>query len=250
MDRLFSLAGKTAIITGGGAGIGAMIARGFAERGGDVIIVGRNEARLRATAGELSELGACEAFVADIAKADCRIRLAEYVAARGKGLDILVNNAGLMGTASIDELTEKEWDRQHGVNLKGVFFLVQALLPSLRSSAPASIINIGSVAGIVTRPRELYPYISSKAGLHHLTRGLARRLGPEGIRVNAIAPGLFPSDMLTVRSGPVYDAALAAVPMGRIGQPDDIVGLATFLASDAGAFVSGTIIPLDGGMIA
>jgi len=247
-DPLFALEGKTAVVTGGGAGLGAMIAEGLCQRGVKVIIAGRKAGALAETAGRLAILGECHAVTADVATAEGRAVIAGVVDRMGGALDILVNNAGAMRVDPIESLSEQDWDTQVDVNMKAVFFMVQALLEPLRKSGSASIINIGSIAGLRTRPREVHPYAAAKAGVHQLTRTLARRLGSDGIRVNAIAPGVFPTDMLIVQSGPVYEAAVAAIPVGRIGEAEDIVGMTVFLAARASRYVNGTVIPLDGGM--
>jgi NAD(P)-dependent dehydrogenase (short-subunit alcohol dehydrogenase family) len=225
---VFSVAGKRVLVTGGSSGIGAMIARGFAAAGADVVAVSRTEG-----------------LVGDVAtEAGCRA-VAEAVEGP---LDVLVNNAGTTSMAALEDFGDAEWDGVLAVNLKAAAHLTRFLLPKLRAAdAPARVINIGSLAG--ERPGNLdnYAYTSSKAGLHHLTRHLARRLAPD-VTVNAIAPGPFESRMMRPVLAEHGTALARAIPMGRIGSPDDIAGAALYLASPAAAWVTGTILTLDGGL--
>jgi len=251
VNDLFSIAGKTAVVTGGTQGIGRMIARGYVEAGAKVYISSRKADVCDEVAAELSKLGECEAIPADLSsEAECR-RLAEAVAARESGLDILVNNAGALWNAPLDQVDEAAWERILALNVKGVFHLTKFLLPLLEQAgsaeAPARVINVGSIDGFKVPVFETYPYSASKAAVHMLTRHLARQLAP-AVTVNAIAPGTFPSRMMD----PVLDAFgeqfAAASPLGRIGRSDDMVGAAIYLASRAGAYLTGAVIPVDGGV--
>lgn len=251
MKDLFSLAGKTALVTGGTSGIGLMIARGLAEYGARTCIVARNAAACAEKAAELSQYGECIGIPGDLSTvAGIEAVVAAFKDKMGV-LDILVNNAGTMYDAPIDEFTEDGWDQVMNLNLKSVFFMTQKCLPLLRKGAtpdwPSAVINIGSVGALRVGPKENYSYQAAKAGLHHLTTSLAKRLGPEHIHVNAIAPGFFLSNMTQIPEE-AMNTVLAAVPMRRVGVPGDMAGSAVFLASKAGSFVNGAILPVEGGM--
>jgi NAD(P)-dependent dehydrogenase (short-subunit alcohol dehydrogenase family) len=244
---LFALDGKRALVTGGSRGIGLEIARGFVAAGVEVTIASRKADAVAAAAEELG----CRGVPADLSSADgCRALAAEI----DGPLEILVNNAGATWGAPIDEFPESGWDKVLDTNTKGVFLLTQALLPNLRQAArpddPARIVNIGSVDGIRTPAMESYSYAASKAAVHMLTRILAKRLAAEHITVNAIAPGPFRSKMMAfLLDDPAGSSAVAAeVPLGRIGAPEDLVGTTTFLVSRAGAYLTGVVLPLDGGI--
>jgi NAD(P)-dependent dehydrogenase (short-subunit alcohol dehydrogenase family) len=259
MTDLFSVAGKTALVTGGSRGIGLMIARGLVDAGARVYISSRKAAVGEEVAAELSKTGFCVSIPADLGVPEEAERLAAEVQAREPSLDILVNNAGAVWAAPLGEFPVKGWDKVLDVNLRGVFLLTQALVPALVAAGkpgdPARVINIGSVDGIrapgsMPGDEETYSYVASKAAVHHLTAVLAKRLGPRGVTVNAIAPGPFDTKMLAYTLAAHRDAIVAASPLGRIGEPDDIVGTVIFLSSRAGAYVNGIVIPLDGGMVA
>ncbi|GAA2730259.1 SDR family oxidoreductase [Actinocorallia aurantiaca] len=249
--NLFRLDGKTALVTGGTRGIGLMIARGLLEAGAaKVIISSRKADAVDQAVAELSKTGGGEVVgvPADLStEAECR-RLAETV---DGPLHILVNNAGATWGAPLEEFPSSAWDKVLDLNLKSPFYLTQALLPRLKEAAtpddPARIINIGSVDGIMT-PGQRYSYTSSKAAIHQLTRVLAKELGPEAITVNAIAPGPFESKMMAATLDAFGDAVAQAVPLKRIGRPDDMAGTAVFLSSRAGSYVNGAVIPVDGGL--
>ena len=248
---LFDIAGKKAVVTGGGSGIGTMIARGFVEAGVDVIIASRKEASLREVTEELSRLGSCSYLVADLSiEEGCRA-LGEAVAERWDSLDILVNNAGANWGAPLAEQDHASWARVLNVNVEGVFHTTKFLLPLLQAAgsaeAPARVINIGSVDGIQVPGFETYAYSSSKAAVHQLTRHLAKHLAP-AITVNAIAPGPFQSRMMKATLEAAGDQMAKMMPLQRIGRPDDMAGPAIFLSSPAASFMTGTIIPVDGGI--
>jgi NAD(P)-dependent dehydrogenase (short-subunit alcohol dehydrogenase family) len=249
---LFSLAGKTALVTGGSRGIGAMIARGLLDAGASIVISSRKAAELTACRDVLAQFGDVLAIPADVSSVDGARALAAQVAAHFPSLHILVNNAGATWGQPIDEFTEAGWDRTVDTNLKAMFFLTQALLPNLRAAGtaddPARVLNVGSIDGLHVNPLETYPYSASKAGVHHMTRALARRLGPDHITVNAIAPGPFQSKMMASTLEAFGDSIARSAPLGRIGRPDDMAGVAVYLASRAGAFVTGAVIPVDGGI--
>ncbi len=250
-SELFDIAGKRAVVTGGGSGIGTMIARGFVEAGVSVIIASRKEASLKEVTDELSQLGECSYVVADLSTEEGCRSLGEAVAARWDSLDILVNNAGATWGAPLAEHDTKSWARVLDVNVEGVFHTTKFLLPLLQAAGtveePARVINIGSVDGIQVPALETYSYSSSKAAVHQLTRHLAKHLAPE-ITVNAIAPGPFQSRMMRATLEAAGDHMARMMPLKRIGRPEDVAGLAIFLSSMAGSFLTGTVIPLDGGV--
>lgn len=250
-SELFDIAGKRAVVTGGASGIGTMIARGFVEAGVSVIIASRKEASLKEVTDELSQLGDCSYVVADLSTEDGCRSLGEAVAARWDSLDILVNNAGATWGAPLAEQDSKSWARVLDVNVEGVFHTTKFLLPLLEAAGtaeePARVINIGSVDGIQVPALETYSYSSSKAAVHQLTRHLAKHLAPE-ITVNAIAPGPFQSRMMKATLEAAGDHMAKMMPLKRIGRPEDMAGVSIFLCSKAGSFLTGTIIPVDGGI--
>ncbi len=251
MSDLFSVSGKVALVTGGSRGIGLMIASGFVDAGAKVYISSRKADVCDAVAAELSERGACMSIPADLStEAEC-LRLASVIAEREERLDILVNNAGATWGAPLDTFDDAAWDRVLAINVKGVFHLTKFLLPQLRAAGsaeePSRVINIGSIDGIHVPIMETYSYSASKAAVHQLTRHLAKRLAPD-ITVNAIAPGPFESKMMAATLEAFGDQIAASSPLKRIGRPDDMAGAAIFLSSRAGAYLTGAIIPVDGGM--
>ncbi len=251
---LFDVSGKNALVTGGGRGIGLMIARGLIQAGVRVVIASRKAEDLQAAAAELRTFGDCEAIPADLSTPEGAGALAEAVRARFDALHILVNNSGATWGAPLEEFPASGWDRVINTNLEGMFHVTVGLLPALRAAAsaddPARVINIGSIDGIRVPQVENYSYSASKAAVHMLTRHLARRLASEQITVNAIAPGPFESKMMAfMLDTPEKRAEVARiVPLGRIGRPDDAAGLTLFLASRAGSYLTGAVIPLDGGI--
>ncbi|WP_331446828.1 SDR family oxidoreductase [Streptomyces xanthochromogenes] len=249
--ELFNLRGKRALVTGGTRGIGMMIARGLLQAGARVVISSRKADACAEARRLLSEFGDVRAIPADLSRHDeCR-RLADLVKADSERLDILVNNAGAMWREPLETFPDEAWDAVIDLNLKSPFWLVQALLPALRKTGtaddPARIINIGSIAAIHVAQAPNYSYASSKAALHQLTRVLARELGPQHVTVNAVAPGVFPSQMMASTLDAIGDTIAAATPLRRLGRDDDMAGIAVFLASQAGAYLTGTVIPVDGG---
>ena len=254
MSELFDVSGKAALVTGGSRGIGEMIARGLVQAGARVIIASRKTAELEATAEQLRVHGECNAIASDLSSPEGAAELAASVQERFPTLHILVNNAGATWGAPLDEFPASGWDRVLHTNVEGVFHLTIALLPALRSAAtaddPARVINIGSIDGLRAPVMENYSYSASKAAVHMLTRHLAKRLAAEHITVNAIAPGPFQSKMTAFMLDQPESRSQVEqlVPLGRIGRPDDVVGLTLMLASRAGSYLTGTIIPLDGGI--
>ena len=252
MKDLFSIAGKTALVTGGSRGIGLMIARGFVEAGAKVYISSRKADACERAAAELSEHGPCIAIPADLSTEAGARGLAEAVSARESTLHVLVNNAGANWGAPLAEYPDAAWDKVLALNVKAIFHLTRALLPLLtngvRPGDPARVINIGSIDGLRVPFLETYAYSTSKAAVHHLTRVLAQQLAPRRITVNAVAPGPFESKMMAETLARFGDAIVAACPLGRIGEPEDMAGVAIYLASRAGAYLTGVVIPVDGGI--
>jgi len=263
VQNLFSIEGKIALVTGGSRGIGEMIAAGFLASGAKVYISSRKADACEATAKRLVEAhgGECIPLPADVSELSAIEALAAALAQRESRLDILVNNAGATWGAPLDDFPEAGWDKVMDTNVKGVFFLTQKLLPLLRKSAthadPARVINTGSVDGIKTPIFENFSYGPSKAAVHHLTRVMAAHLVKENILVNAIAPGPFPTWMLSAGvgfggrvDGQDWDAVGRGNPRGRVGTLEDIAGVAIFLASRASAYTVGETITCDGGAVA
>lgn len=252
--ELFGIDGKVALVTGGSRGIGLMIARGFVEAGAKVYVSSRKADACEAAAAELSKTGECIALPADLSSEVGCNTLAAQIAEREGALHILVNNAGATWGAPIADYPDAAWDKVMATNVKAPFFLTRALLPQLRKAAsaddPARVIMIGSIDGIRISEFEHYAYPASKAAIHMLARDLAHKLVGEQITVNAIAPGLFPSKMTNFlfASEHADDVIAKTVPMGRAGRPDDMAGIAIFLASRAGSYLTGAVIPVDGGV--
>jgi NAD(P)-dependent dehydrogenase (short-subunit alcohol dehydrogenase family) len=250
-SELFDIAGKQAVVTGGGSGIGTMIASGLVDAGVKVIIASRKEDSLKEVSEELSARGECTYVVADLSTEDGCRALGDAVAERWDSLDILVNNAGANWGAPLAEQDSKSWHRVLDVNVEGVFHTTKFLLPLLKAAGtteePARVINIGSVDGIQVPGFETYAYSASKAAVHQLTRHLAKHLAPT-ITVNAIAPGPFQSRMMRATLEAAGEGMTKMMPLRRIGRPEDMAGPAIFLSSKAGAFLTGAVIPVDGGI--
>ena len=254
MSDLFSIQGKTAMVTGGSRGIGYMIASEFLKAGaGRVYICARRAEACDAAAAELGKLGSCVSVPCDVGTADGVEALAGAVEAREERLDILVNNAGVAWGAPVNSHPIEQVDRVLRVNVRAVFHCTQRLLPLLRAAAseedPARVINIGSVDGMTIPFWPNYGYSASKAAVHMLTRHLGHALVRDHITVNAIAPGLFPSRMTRwVFDSPEADATVEVIPMRRAGTAEDVGGTAIYLASRAGAYLTGVVIPVAGGV--
>ncbi len=250
MNDLFSLQGRTALITGGSRGIGRMIAAGFLAQGARVYISARKASACDAAAAELAQAGHCVSLPGDVSTTEGAQALAQAYAKHESRLDILVNNAGAAWGEAFDEFPEKGWDKVLDLNLKAPFFLTQILAPLLREAAktqPAKVINIASIDGVSVNPQETYSYAASKAGLIHLTRRMALRLIKDNIVVTAIAPGAFASDMNRDARDHADDIS-KRIPAGRIGRDEDMAGAAIYLASRAGDYVVGTTLVVDGGV--
>jgi NAD(P)-dependent dehydrogenase (short-subunit alcohol dehydrogenase family) len=247
INDLFSVRGKVALVTGGSSGIGRMIAEGLCRNGAKVYVASRKLDACQAVAAELSQLGECIPLAVDLADQTSLQALAAEIAAREPKLHILVNNAGAGWAQRLDDYPEAGWDKVMALNVKAPFFLTKALLPQLRAAAeaadPARVVNIGSISGIQGPRTNNYAYGTSKAAVHHLTRNLAHTLAHEHITVNAIAPGPFPSRMM----GAQLDAMVEHVPLARGGSPEDAAGTTIFLCSRAGAYITGVVLPVDGG---
>tara|TARA_B110000208_G_C11747038_1_gene422096 strand:- start:691 stop:1506 length:816 start_codon:yes stop_codon:yes gene_type:complete len=257
---LFSVTGKTVWVTGGSRGIGRMIAEGFVANGANVIITARDSDRCAAASDEMNAMegapGTCSSLPGDLSSVDSCRALAAALAKHGNGrLDVLVNNSGTSWGEDFDAASEKGWDKVFDLNVKGMFFLTQACAPLLSASgtaaSPARVINIGSVAGVTHQPWPTHAYDLSKAAVHHLTSKLGFELAPRHITVNAIAPGLVPSSMSEQLETYANAETLAAsAPLGRVGAPCDLAGAAIYLASPAASWVTGTVLRVDGGLLA
>lgn len=255
MTAIFDLAGKTAVVTGGAKGVGAMISRSLVAAGARVLILARPGPENLAFAEMLNGEGSCRLLGHDLASNEGVAAAVADVGAAASEVHILVNNAGTFTAAAIDEITPDQWDRELAVNLRTPFFLVQGLLPQLtaasREGDPARVINIGSIAALWAKSSSAYAYSAAKGGLHQLTRALASDLTRKGINVNAIAPGFFPSDMtdgfFTAVPG-LKEQMIEGIPAGRLGREADIGGTVVYLASAAGSYVSGAIIPVEGAL--
>jgi NAD(P)-dependent dehydrogenase (short-subunit alcohol dehydrogenase family) len=251
MNELFDVSGKVVLVTGGTRGIGEMIARGFVESGATVYISSRKTEAGDALAAELSTKGRCINIPADLSREDECVRLANEIAQREDNLDVLVNNAGATWGAPMADYDEAAFERVLALNVKGVFHLTKALRPLLEQSAspdaPSRVINIGSIDGLHVPSLETYAYSASKAAVHQLTRHLAKNMAPL-VTVNAIAPGPFESKMMRATLDAFGDAIAASAPMKRIGKPSDMAGTAIFLSSPAASYITGVILPVDGGI--
>jgi NAD(P)-dependent dehydrogenase (short-subunit alcohol dehydrogenase family) len=253
-EAWFDISGKTALVTGGTSGIGLMIARGLLLAGATVVVSSRKEDGVKNAVAELSGDGPVTGIRGDVSTPDGARELARAIGEETETLHILVNNAGVTWGAPLEEFPESGWDRVMHTNVEGLFHLTVACLPLLRAAAteddPARVINLGSIDGIRSPRMESYSYGASKAAVHHLSRHLARRLAPEHITVNAIAPGPFASRMMNfvVEDPELYEAAIAEVPLRRFGRMEDVAGMVQFLSSRAGSYVTGAVLPLDGGI--
>jgi len=254
IGSLFGLDGKRAVVTGGSRGIGAMIAEGLLDAGCEVIVSARKADQLAATVDRLSAKGRIEGVAVDLSTDEGIEQLSGAVGERWDALHLLFNNAGASWGEPLDAFPKGGWDKVMNVNVRSVFFLTQSLLPLLRAGAspesPARVVNTGSINGLTPPEWDTFSYSSSKAAVHMLTRHLAKHLAGDHITVNAIAPGPFDSQMMAFAlDDPATRASIADdVPLGRIGEPDDMAGIAIYLASAAGAYVTGAVIPVSGGL--
>jgi len=255
LAELFSLKGKVALVTGGSKGIGLMISAALIKAGAKVYISSRSKESCDETAAALSEYGECISIPFDLSTVENIQHLADQISEREEKLDILINNSGKSWGESIDKFPEKGWDSVMNLNVKSPFYLVQRLLPLLAKAGspedPARIINIGSVAGISSETQMAYSYMASKAAINHLTRGLAKDLVKRNITANSIAPGFFPSKMTRHITGndDVLKYALGMIPVGRMGEPEEIGSLAIYLCAKPSAYITGAVIPIDGGIL-
>jgi NAD(P)-dependent dehydrogenase (short-subunit alcohol dehydrogenase family) len=252
MKDLFDISGKVALVTGGSRGIGEMIAEGYVTNGVKTYISARKADACDTTAARLSEIGECISIPADLSTADGIAALVDEIKNREERLDILVNNAGAVWGAPIEEFPEGAWDKVMTINVKSPFFLSQALLPLLEAAAspedPARIIMVGSVDGLNVNRMPTFSYGPSKAAIHHLARTLALHVANRNITVNAIAPGLFPSNMTKATIDAMGEQIRMGTPLKRHGKPEDMAGVAIYLAAKAASFVTGVVIPVDGGI--
>ncbi len=251
IEELFKVEGKVAVVTGGSRGIGKMIAQGFVENGVRTYITARKAEACEETAKELSQFGECIALPADLSTTEGRQAFVDEITSRESKLDILVNNAGAAWGAPFAEYPEEGYDKVMDINVKAIFMLTRDLLPLLRKDAsaanPARVINIGSIDGLRVSSMDNFAYGASKAAVHFLTKNLAVRLGPQGVTVNAIAPGPFESKMMDYTLSQYRDKIEAENPLGRIGQPTDMAALALYLAGPGTTYMTGQVIALDGG---
>ena len=251
INELFSVRGKTAIVTGGSRGIGRMIAEGYVQNGVKTYITARKSGACIATAEQLAEQGECIAIPADLSTKDGRGAFIKQITERESKIDILVNNAGAAWGAPFEDYPDDGYDKVMNINVKAIFALTRDLLPLLLQTAstenPSRVINIGSIDGLRVSSTDNFAYGASKAAVHFLTKNLAVRMGPKGLNVNAIAPGPFESQMMDYMLKNYRAKIEAENPLGRIGNPADMAGLALFLASEASKYMTGQIIAIDGG---
>lgn len=257
VEELFSVRGKTALVTGGATGIGQMIATGLTRAGARVLIASRKGEDCVRVAGQINALdgdGTAEGFAGDVGTEEGIAALVEAVKSRTDTLDILVNNAGISWGASYEEFPHAAWAKVMAVNVAGLFTLTRDLTPLLCAAStdadPARVINLGSVMGTQPLAEGAYSYTAAKAAVHHLTRTLANELSSRRITVNAFAPGPFQSRMTSFATAQDEQVERIAerVPLGRIGMPEDVAGATIYLCSRAGAYITGAIVPIDGGL--
>ncbi|KAJ9109263.1 hypothetical protein QFC21_000592 [Naganishia friedmannii] len=254
-SKLFDVKDKVVLVTGGGRGIGEMIAEGYVSNGAKVYIASRDIKACEATAARLNKQGPgkCYAMAADLSKYEDIVKLIDELSKKEQALNVLVNNSGANWGAPLDEYPDAAFSKVMNLNVNKVFTVTQKALPLLRNAQKkdgvARVINIGSVNGVDPPALETYAYSASKAALHHLSRVLASRLGPEGITVNTLACGPFQSKMMAATLEKFEESIVGGLPLGRIGTPEDVSGVCLFLSSRAGAYTTGATIPVDGGSL-
>jgi NAD(P)-dependent dehydrogenase (short-subunit alcohol dehydrogenase family) len=255
-DIVTRLKGKVTIVTGGGSGIGRAIALALAAAGARVAVLGRRREPLEGVVKEISQVGGeAIALAADVTRDDEGRKAAEEAEKAFGRIDVLVNNAGALSVSTVDSISEEEWDRVLATNLKGPFLMSRAVLPAMRRVGGGSIINIGSVLGLVAM-RDRAAYCASKGGVTLLTKAMALDHAHENIRVNCICPAIVETDLIrdlfskTEEGRNARDARMSTLPLGRFGRPADIAGLAVFLASDESSWMTGVAVPVDGGLTA
>jgi NAD(P)-dependent dehydrogenase (short-subunit alcohol dehydrogenase family) len=255
-ENVTRLAGKSAVITGGGTGIGQAIALAFAREGAQVAVAGRRKEKLDETLHLLQQAG-CSALAleCDVTKAADTQRVVKSAEDAFGKVNVLVNNAGALSVSTVENITEEDWDRVMATNVKGPFLMSRAALPAMRRAGGGSIINVGSVLGIVAI-RDRAAYCASKGGVSMLTKAMALDHAQDNIRVNCVCPSIVESDMTrnlfaeTEAGQQARESRLASIPLGRFGKPADIAGLTVFLASEESSWMTGTVIPVDGGVTA
>ncbi|MFI5717842.1 SDR family NAD(P)-dependent oxidoreductase [Nocardia sp. NPDC051750] len=249
-QKLFDLSGRTAIITGGTRGIGLAIAEGFACAGANIVVASRKPEACERAAARLRELGAQAIGVpVHLGEVDALRGLVETAVEAFGGIDIVVNNAANALAQPLDSMEPGAVEKSFGVNVQGPLFLVQAALPHLRASKHAAVLNFGSVAAMQFAPA-LSMYAAGKAALLSFTRSMAAEFAADGIRVNAMAPGAVDTDMVRKNPPEFIEAMAGAALLGRIARPDEMVGTALLLCSDAGSFITGQTFLVDGGTVA
>ena len=253
MNKLFDIAGKVALVTGGSRGIGEMIAEGFVKNGAKTFITSRKADQCDETAKRLSKFGECISIPADLTDSNEIKKVKSKVESETNTLNILVNNAGAVWAADFDNFPENGWDKVMDTNVKAMFFLTQQFIKLLEENGtnedPSRIINIGSIDGLGIPRAETYSYPASKAAVHHLTKVMANRLAERNINVNAIAPGPFESQMMKSTLNSFSEEIINSVPRKRIGKPEDMAGASIFLSSKASAYITGIVMPVDGGSL-
>ena len=253
MKKLFDISGKVALVSGGSRGIGEMIAEGFVKNGVKTFITSRKADQCNETAKRLSQYGDCISIPADLTDIKEIKKIKKIIQGKVDRIDILINNAGAVWAADFDSFPENGWDKVMDTNVKAMFFLTQELIDLLEKSAtnedPSRVINVGSIDGIGIPRAETYSYPASKAAVHQLTRVMANRLANMNININAIAPGPFESQMMKSTLKSFGDEIINSVPRKRIGKPEDMAGAAIFLSSKASAYITGIVMPVDGGSL-
>ena len=253
MKKLFDISGKVALVSGGSRGIGEMIAEGFVKNGVKTFITSRKADQCNETAKRLSQYGDCISIPADLTDIKEIKKIKKTIQGKVDRIDILINNAGAVWAADFDSFPENGWDKVMDTNVKAMFFLTQELMELLEKSAtnedPSRVINVGSIDGIGIPRAETYSYPASKAAVHQLTRVMANRLANRNININAIAPGPFESQMMKSTLKSFGDEIINSVPRKRIGKPEDMAGAAIFLSSKASAYITGIVMPVDGGSL-